>query len=72
MDSRMPVMGGLHAIKKLRADGYKLPVIMVSTEGEKGKVLEAIRAGANDYLIKPFNPKDIQSKLEKHLSHHTA
>ncbi len=68
MDSRMPVMGGLHAIKKMRADGYKLPVIMISTEGEKAKVLEAIRAGANDYLIKPFNPRDIQAKLEKHLT----
>ncbi len=72
MDSRMPVMGGLHAIKKMRADGYKLPIIMVSTEGEKAKVLEAIRAGANDYLIKPFNPRDIQAKLEKYLVNNSA
>ena len=72
MDSRMPVMGGLHAIKKMRAVGYKLPIIMVSTEAEKTRVLEAIRAGANDYLIKPFNPRDIQAKLEKHLVNNSA
>jgi two-component system chemotaxis response regulator CheY len=67
MDWNMPNMSGLDAVIKLRADGVKIPVVMVTTEGEKGKVLQAIKAGANDYLVKPFNPKDIATKLEKFL-----
>ncbi len=67
MDWNMPVMTGIDAVKKLRADGVKTPIVMVTTESEKEKVLEAIKTGASDYLVKPFNPKDIQGKLEKFL-----
>jgi two-component system chemotaxis response regulator CheY len=67
MDWNMPTMTGIEAVKKMRAGNIKVPVVMVTTEAEKEKVIEAIKAGANDYLIKPFNPKDIQTKLEKFL-----
>jgi two-component system chemotaxis response regulator CheY len=67
MDWNMPTMTGIDAVKKIRAAGNKVPVVMVTTEAEKEKVIEAIKSGANDYLIKPFNPKDIQAKLEKFL-----
>jgi two-component system chemotaxis response regulator CheY len=67
MDWNMPTMTGIEAVKKMRSSGVKVPVVMVTTEAEKEKVIEAIKAGANDYLIKPFNPKDIQTKLEKFL-----
>ena len=68
MDWNMPNMTGLEALKKVRADGNKVPIIMCTTEGEKEKVLEALKSGANDYLVKPFSPKDIQAKLEKFLT----
>jgi two-component system, chemotaxis family, chemotaxis protein CheY len=67
MDWNMPTMSGIDAVKKIRAANIKTPIVMVTTEAEKEKVIEAIKSGANDYLIKPFNPKDIQSKLEKFL-----
>ncbi len=67
MDWNMPVMNGLDVVKKMRSDGIKTPVIMVTTESEKDKVLMAIKAGATDYLVKPFNPKNIQTRLEKFL-----
>ncbi len=67
MDWNMPTMTGIDAVRKLRSLGIKVPVVMVTTEAEKEKVIEAIKAGANDYLIKPFNPKDIKTKLEKFL-----
>ncbi|MEP0828345.1 MAG: response regulator [bacterium] len=67
MDWNMPTMTGIEAVKKLRSDKVTVPVVMVTTEAEKEKVMEAIKSGANDYLIKPFNPKDIQGKLEKFL-----
>jgi two-component system chemotaxis response regulator CheY len=68
MDWNMPTMTGIDAVRKIRANGSKVPIIMCTTEGEKDKVLEALKAGANDYLVKPFNPKDIQAKLEKFLT----
>jgi len=67
MDWNMPTMTGIEAVREIRANGKKTPIVMVTTEGEKEKVIEAIKTGANDYLVKPFNPKDIQAKLEKFL-----
>jgi len=67
MDWNMPTMTGIEAVKKIRSGNNKVPVVMVTTEAEKEKVIEAIKSGANDYLVKPFNPKDIQAKLEKFL-----
>ncbi|MCP4567120.1 MAG: response regulator [FCB group bacterium] len=67
MDWNMPVMTGIEAVEAIRKSQNSTPIVMVTTEGEKQKVIEAIKAGANDYLVKPFNPKDIQTKLEKFL-----
>jgi len=68
MDWNMPEMTGIEALKKIRADGSQVPIIMVTTESEKDKVLEAIKSGANDYLAKPFGPKEIESKLKKFVA----
>ena len=67
MDWNMPNMTGLEAIRKIRASKNSVPIIMCTTEGEKEKVLEALKSGASDYLVKPFSPKDIQAKLEKYI-----
>lgn len=67
MDWNMPVMTGIEALQQIRATNKTLPVVMVTTESEKEKVVEAIKAGANGYLLKPFNPQDVQDKLLKHL-----
>jgi len=71
MDWNMPTMTGLDAVKKIRSGGSKVPIVMCTTEAEKEKVIEAVKSGANDYLVKPFNPKDIQSKLGKFLTNCT-
>ncbi len=68
MDWNMPMMNGLDAVKQIRASGSKVPIVMCTTEAEKERVLEAVKAGSNDYLVKPFNPKDIQNKLGKFLA----
>ena len=67
MDWNMPIMNWIDAVRKIRAGGKGVPVVMVTTEAEKEKVIQAIKSGANDYLIKPFTQKDIQKKLEKFL-----
>lgn len=66
-DWNMPGMTGLEFLKEIRASGSTIPVIMVTTEGEKGKVIEAIQAGVTDYLCKPFEQDELQAKLEKYV-----
>ncbi len=67
MDWNMPNMLGIDAVKEIRANGGTVPIIMVTTEAEKSRVVEALKAGANNYIIKPFEPKAIIAKIEQVL-----
>jgi len=67
LDWNMPVMTGIETLKHIRTTNKQLPVVMVTTESEKERVVEAIKAGANDYMLKPFNPDDVLEKLRKYL-----
>ncbi len=64
-DINMPKMDGLEFLTRLRAEPawQKLPVLMVSTEGSQGKVLEAVERGASGYVRKPFTAEQIKEKL---------
>lgn len=64
LDWNMPKMTGIETLRAIRAAGNKTPVIMVTTEAEKTRVIEAIKTGANDYLIKPFSPDQLASKVK--------
>ncbi len=65
MDWNMPNMTGIEALKAIRADPATatLPVIMVTSESEKTRILEAIQAGATNYIVKPFTPDVLREKL---------
>ncbi len=65
-DWNMPEMNGLELVKKVRSeDKYsELPIIMVTTEGGKSEVITALKAGVNNYIVKPFTPQVLQEKLE--------
>ncbi|MCI6217547.1 MAG: chemotaxis response regulator CheY [Helicobacter sp.] len=65
-DWNMPEMNGLNLVKKVRADErYKdIPIIMVTTEGGKAEVITALKAGVNNYIVKPFTPQVLKEKLE--------
>ncbi len=65
-DWNMPGMTGLEVLQAIRAQDAKIPIIMVTTEAEKTRVLQAIQAGVTDYLVKPFTPDTLREKLEKH------
>jgi two-component system chemotaxis response regulator CheY len=65
LDWNMPKMSGIDALRALRQAGNKTPVIMVTTEAEKSRVIEAIKTGANDYLIKPFSPDQLAEKVKQ-------
>lgn len=67
MDWNMPNMLGIDALKAIRGMGKTVPVIMVTTEAEKQRVVEALKAGANNYVVKPFEPKVIMNKIAELL-----
>jgi two-component system chemotaxis response regulator CheY len=65
LDWNMPVMDGLACLKSIRTNAaYKnIKVIMCTSESEKAKVMEALKAGANNYIVKPFTPEALKEKL---------
>lgn len=65
-DWNMPEMNGLELVKKVRAEQkYEdMPIIMVTTEGGKTEVITALKAGVNNYIVKPFTPQVLKEKLE--------
>jgi two-component system, chemotaxis family, chemotaxis protein CheY len=65
LDWNMPVMDGMEFLKRARADAtFKdVKIIMCTSESEKSRVLETIKAGANDYIVKPFAPEALAKKL---------
>lgn len=64
-DWNMPEMNGLELVQKVRADErfVDLPIIMVTTEGGKAEVITALKAGVNNYIVKPFTPQVLKEKL---------
>jgi two-component system chemotaxis response regulator CheY len=67
-DWNMPEMSGLELLQAIRATGSAVPIIMITTEGEKASVVQAIQAGVTDYLCKPFEQEELRDKLEKYVA----
>lgn len=67
MDIEMPEMNGIEAVRELRAQGLKMPIIMFSTLTERGAVatLDALSAGASDYVPKPANVGSVGRSMEQ-------
>lgn len=67
-DWNMPNKSGIELTSEIRATGSKVPIFMVTTEGEKDRVLTAIQAGISDYLVKPFSAEVLREKLAKYMT----
>jgi two-component system chemotaxis response regulator CheY len=67
-DWNMPNKSGIDVLKGIRAAGSDVPVIMVTTEAERERVLEAIKEGVTDYLSKPFEVETLRAKVEKYVA----
>ena len=64
IDWNMPVMNGLDMLKQMRSDGFaNVKVMMVTTEAENDFILRALDAGADEYLMKPFDDEALTEKL---------
>lgn len=66
-DWNMPQMTGLELLKAVRADEKlkHLPFLMVTAEAEKENIIEAVKSGVSNYVVKPFTAATLQEKLKK-------
>lgn len=71
-DWNMPNMDGLTFVKTFRQQNKATPVIMVTTESEKARVIEAIKAGVNNYVIKPFTPDLLSQRINETMAKKAA
>jgi len=69
LDYLMPVLNGFDLIPMIRAlpDHQSTPIIIITTEGTKDHVNEALTIGASDFIVKPFKPKELNDKVSKHI-----
>jgi two-component system chemotaxis response regulator CheY len=68
-DWNMPEMDGLAFVTSLRSiEEYKsIPILMVTTRSVKDDIVEALKAGVNNYIVKPFTPDTLKQKIEQIL-----
>ncbi|WP_456457290.1 chemotaxis response regulator CheY [Thermovibrio sp.] len=69
-DWNMPNMTGIELVQAIRSDEKlkHLPILMVTAEAKKENVLMAIKAGVNNYIVKPFTAETLKEKIEKIFS----
>jgi len=66
-DIVMPFTSGLELISIARAEGIKVPILVLSAMDEEVTVMEALSLGANDFITKPFNPAELSMRVKKLL-----
>jgi len=72
VDWNMPNMDGITLVRKVREFNQTVPMIMCTTEAEKTRVLEAIKAGVNNYVVKPFTVESLGEKITQTMAKVTA
>lgn len=65
MDITMPEMDGIQAAKAIKGDDGNATIIMCSAMGQQAMVIEAIQAGAKDFIVKPFQPDRVLEAVKK-------
>jgi len=63
IDLGLPQMSGLEVIKKIRAEGSQLPVLILTARGKWQDKVEGLDAGADDYLVKPFHQEEMMARI---------
>jgi DNA-binding response OmpR family regulator len=65
LDVKMPEMGGIETLEKIRTQDQNIPIIIITSSSTRDSAIEALTKGANDFVIKPFEWQDLKGKIEK-------
>src|SRR5213083_3660042 len=71
LDLMLPGEDGLAVCRRLRASGETVPIIMLTAKGEDIDRIVGLEMGADDYLPKPFNPRELLARIHAVLRRHT-
>ncbi|MFC2102290.1 response regulator transcription factor [Bacteroidota bacterium] len=68
-DLEMPVLNGIEFVKRLRESGFfeEIPLIMLSGKEESADKIRCFEMGADDYVLKPFNPRELLARIKRRL-----
>lgn len=68
-DLHTPLVNGLQVIEQVKASGFfcTIPILMLSGDDNSETKIECLEAGADDYLVKPFNPRELEARLKNIL-----
>jgi len=68
-DVEMPVLNGFEFIRRIRESGFfeEIPLIMLSGKEESANKIKCFEMGADDYVLKPFNPKELIARIKRRL-----
>ena len=68
-DVEMPVLNGFEFIRRIRESGFfdEIPLIMLSGKEESADKIKCFQMGADDYVLKPFNPKELIARIKRRL-----
>ena len=69
LDVMLPFIDGFDLIKLIRSkdNWHDVPVIMLSAKSQENDIVHALDAGANDYVVKPFQPMELLARIKRHL-----
>lgn len=68
-DLEMPVLNGIEFVRRLRESGFfeEIPLIMLSGKEESSEKIKCFEMGADDYVLKPFNPRELLARIQRRL-----
>ncbi|SIR34236.1 MULTISPECIES: response regulator transcription factor [unclassified Paenibacillus] len=64
LDLMLPKLNGWEVCRKLRAEGSRIPVIMMTARGQLEERIEGLQLGADDYIVKPFDPRELMARVD--------
>jgi DNA-binding response OmpR family regulator len=67
LDLMLPKMGGFELCRRLRADGFSAPILMLTARAEEGDRVLGLDLGADDYITKPFSINELMARIRAHL-----
>ncbi|MHB9002967.1 MAG: sigma-54-dependent transcriptional regulator [Coriobacteriia bacterium] len=70
LDHRMPAPDGMEVLRRVRSSGGEFPIIMLTAHGNVAQAVEAMKAGASEYLTKPFDLDELKLAIEKAMKYH--